>query len=327
MAQLDGPGQYATRRPDSCHAVSPTGLGDRQTRAELQHIGVTGRHVRNGRTLATDGAIESSASAVCRSLERCPKMPRSTAPKQARMTETTYIENFSAVPNDRYAQAQAAERGYWDSEGSELLIWQAQCRFYAGRYEWEKHRDLINPFRIDPGRPGNFQCSPEQFAGAVVLDVGCGPISQSLSLIHCATVHAVDPLIDHYRELQPFGWEYFRSAVASGAEELPFEDQSIDVVHCRNVLDHTRNADQVLSEIARVLRPGGRLLLNCDLRNQRGGGPGHPYNWCRKVLEQRVFAQFVPVRPATVVDVVHHRETTEQEHPIQVHWICHLRRG
>ena len=44
------------------------------------------------------------------------------------------------------------------------------------------------------------------------------------------------------------------------AEALPFQSASIDVVICRLVLPYTHNA-ATLSEISRVLRNGGALLL------------------------------------------------------------------
>lgn len=112
------------------------------------------------------------------------------------------------------------------------------------------------PFRIDPARPESFGLEPDEIAGRVVLDVGCGPISRALCLVHCAEVHAVDPLLDHYRRLQPFGWRSFASVHVCGAEAL------------------------ILLEISRVLRPEGSFLLYCDLR-ERGGGPAHPYRWDR----------------------------------------------
>ena len=42
---------------------------------------------------------------------------------------------------------------------------------------------------------------------------------------------------------------------------LPFHDETFDVVTCRLVLNHVRRADRILKEIARVLRPGGYLVL------------------------------------------------------------------
>lgn len=43
--------------------------------------------------------------------------------------------------------------------------------------------------------------------------------------------------------------------------EFPFPDGSFDSVLCNQVLEHVFNPDDFLGEIARVLKPGGKLLL------------------------------------------------------------------
>ena len=45
------------------------------------------------------------------------------------------------------------------------------------------------------------------------------------------------------------------------AEELPFEDNSFDLVTCQTVLMHLRDPGVVLREMTRVARPGGLLLV------------------------------------------------------------------
>jgi ubiquinone/menaquinone biosynthesis C-methylase UbiE len=49
--------------------------------------------------------------------------------------------------------------------------------------------------------------------------------------------------------------------VAADLSELPFADQSFDGVTCGYVLEHLPDAAAGLSELARVLRPRGRMLL------------------------------------------------------------------
>jgi SAM-dependent methyltransferase len=212
------------------------------------------------------------------------------------------VSDWSPVSQDRYLQAQDAERGYWNDQDRRTLELESSYHFYCGYYEWTKHHNLINPFCVRPSRPQNFQITADAMEGRAVLDVGCGPASASISLVHCATVHVLDPLLDFYRELQPFGWEYFSSASSAGAEELPFESESFDFVHCRNALDHTRDADRILREIARVLLPGGQLFLGCHVRSKRGGGPPHPYKWDVETLEARVLSDYTLVRPACLID-------------------------
>lgn len=44
-------------------------------------------------------------------------------------------------------------------------------------------------------------------------------------------------------------------------EPLPFEDGCFDLVLCAETIEHVRDIQTLLSEVRRVLRPGGRLAL------------------------------------------------------------------
>ena len=45
-------------------------------------------------------------------------------------------------------------------------------------------------------------------------------------------------------------------------EALPFEDASFDTILCTEVLEHTREPWRVMAEFARLLRPGGHVLIS-----------------------------------------------------------------
>lgn len=49
--------------------------------------------------------------------------------------------------------------------------------------------------------------------------------------------------------------------VVSFAAPLPFRDATFDAILCTSVLEHVDNAEYAVGEMARVLRPGGRLLI------------------------------------------------------------------
>lgn len=50
--------------------------------------------------------------------------------------------------------------------------------------------------------------------------------------------------------------------VEGSAEELPFEDASFDLVTVRHAPHHFRDVEKFLSEVVRILKPGGRFVMS-----------------------------------------------------------------
>jgi SAM-dependent methyltransferase len=117
--------------------------------------------------------------------------------------------------------------------------------------------------------PARGQASLEAVTGIKVdrvLDIGCGAGQELLPFI--AGQPAVGVGLDHSPSVGRVGTQLFakqrlrgRVAFVRGlAEALPCLSGSFDVIVCRLALPYTHNA-QALSEMARVLRPGGLILL------------------------------------------------------------------
>ena len=93
------------------------------------------------------------------------------------------------------------------------------------------------------------------------LDSGCGAGALAFALApFVGSVVGLDlsaELIAAGRELAPANCELS----VGDATALPFEYGSFDIVGCMRVLHHARRPELVVSELARVTRPGGRILL------------------------------------------------------------------
>jgi len=49
--------------------------------------------------------------------------------------------------------------------------------------------------------------------------------------------------------------------------EMPFADGEFDALLCASVLEHLTDLDRAMAEFARVVRPGGRVVLGFPVRN------------------------------------------------------------
>jgi len=59
-------------------------------------------------------------------------------------------------------------------------------------------------------------------------------------------------------------------------ESLHYEDESFDIVHCVNAIDHTQNAREALSELERICKKGGWVYLRHS-ENQKSRFGGHHF--------------------------------------------------
>ena len=132
---------------------------------------------------------------------------------------------------------------------------ETSCESFAG---------VANPFSLGALRPGER-----------VLDIGCGA---GMDTLVAAQMVGADGTVTGIDMTPAMVAKARRSVAATGlanvtivegsAEDLPFESASFDVVISNGVIDLIPDKDAVFSEIARVLRPGGRIQL-ADVTIQR----------------------------------------------------------
>ncbi len=119
-----------------------------------------------------------------------------------------------------------------------------------GRLSWmDRQIDWAGKEVLDLGCAGGFMAEALEDRGAKVT--GIDPAGQAIA---AARAHA-----------KRFGRD-IRYDVGVG-EALPYADGTFDAVVCVDVLEHVADLPRVLTETARVLRPGGLFLFDTINRN------------------------------------------------------------
>ncbi len=95
--------------------------------------------------------------------------------------------------------------------------------------------------------------------GGSVVDLGCGkgPTLEALA----ARLDPAARLVGVDAGKPELADERFEVVVADLNEPLPFTDEDFDAVVCQNVVECLLDPRAFLAEVARILRPGGHLLL------------------------------------------------------------------
>jgi ubiquinone/menaquinone biosynthesis C-methylase UbiE len=98
--------------------------------------------------------------------------------------------------------------------------------------------------------------------GEEVLEIGCGTGSDLLQFAkHGALATGID-LTTRHVELARKRVGDLAIVHEADARNLPLEDESFDYVYSHGVLHHTDEPEQVVREMFRVLRPGGRINVH-----------------------------------------------------------------
>ena len=181
--------------------------------------------------------------------------------------------------------------------------------------------------------------------GLRVLDFGCGPGTISVGLAGAVSPGEVNGI-----DMEESQIELARAAAAAGGHDnavfhvgdvtsLPFEDNFFDVAHCHAVLMHVPNTDATLSEVKRVLKPGGiiasreTVVASCfaepstdTLRsgwtvfgNLISANGGHP-QMGRELKSRLIEAGFTDVKASASFDVFSSSEDVAFLHGFIMDW-------
>lgn len=123
--------------------------------------------------------------------------------------------------------------------------------------EIEDHRYSSHPWILDSINSFDLQ-------GKKVLEIGCGMGTDHLSLARKdGIMHGLDLIPRHLeitrKRLSLYG--YKSRLILGDAEFLPYPTHSLDFVYSFGVLQHSPDTEKAVSEIHRVLKPGGKCFI------------------------------------------------------------------
>jgi SAM-dependent methyltransferase len=138
--------------------------------------------------------------------------------------------------------------------------------------------DALRGEMVEAEHLGRYHWAAAAAAGRSVLDVGCGTgygtaVMAAAGAARCTGVDVAEEAVAQARErFGADGVEFVRG----DATALPFGDAEFDLVTCFEVIEHVGEQRAVIAELARVLRPGGVMLISSPNRDRYP--PGNPFH-------------------------------------------------
>jgi 2-polyprenyl-6-hydroxyphenyl methylase/3-demethylubiquinone-9 3-methyltransferase len=154
-------------------------------------------------------------------------------------------ETYKRIDNDFY---NAESNTWWEPENVLYLL-----------------KTSVNPVRVEYARRKLFDELKIGSAGKKALEVGCGGgiLCEEIARMGFDTT-GVDPsehsleIARNHAKVSKLDINYEKGT----GEALPYKDASFDVVFCCDVLEHVRHLSKAISEISRVLKPGGVFVFD-----------------------------------------------------------------
>jgi len=145
--------------------------------------------------------------------------------------------------------------------GSNFIQYEADRKFYQNydefRYRTEGHilgeLDLID------------------FVGKRVLEIGLGQGADSMQIIKRGAIYygidLTEESIKRLKERFRLFEQPYKEVVKANAQHIPYEDNFFDIVYSHGVIHHSPEIEKIVSEIYRVLKPGGKVVVMLYHRN------------------------------------------------------------
>jgi ubiquinone/menaquinone biosynthesis C-methylase UbiE len=142
-----------------------------------------------------------------------------------------------------------------------------------GYARWSTTYDSVRNPLVDAEQPAVWELLESAPSGRA-LDAACGTGRHARRLVELG--HEVTG-VDQTEEMLALARDHVPEAqfIHADLAELPLEDDSFDLAVCALALEHFSDLGRPIAELARVLRPGGRLILSESHPTLRavGGAP------------------------------------------------------
>ena len=176
----------------------------------------------------------------------------------------TLAEVDALLGTDRYARHAQSNRAFLEKHAAALRVYKFHwgldpLKFWSRRWEYPFAAQKVEDYLADCG------------VGATVLDAGSGVTYfpyylcdrlPNAKVVCCDNDGSYPPI---FEAINANVGHRRVSFVEAALQNLPMADDSLDAICCISVLEHTANYGQIVDEFARVLRPGGLLVLTFDL--------------------------------------------------------------
>ena len=111
----------------------------------------------------------------------------------------------------------------------------------------------------------------------VVVEIGCGPTGGLLKFMKARLLIGIEPLANRFLEK---GFENIANSdilfLNSFGEHIPLVNDFADVVCCIHSLGHVQRPQQILLEVDRILKEGGRVFILEIMRKSEEVTRDHP---------------------------------------------------
>jgi phosphatidylethanolamine/phosphatidyl-N-methylethanolamine N-methyltransferase len=158
---------------------------------------------------------------------------------------------------------------YKPAHDRDTLDQQTLNRAYA---RWAPIYDIVFGGVFDRGRKASIEAAEQ--VGGRILDVGIGTGISLLDFAPGNQIVGVDisePMLRRARQrVVEAGLKNVAGLAVMDAERLGFADAYFDVVVAQYVITAVPNPDAVLTEFARVTKPGGEIILVNHIGAERG---------------------------------------------------------
>lgn len=194
--------------------------------------------------------------------------------------------------------------GGWNSKE----MTDATNKWLIQKHGFKTYLETIRGFQlIAPRAPSDLEghIVARYVRGEKIIELGCGAtktVPQAIGIDVAAKGDACPNLI---------GEKSVADIVADVSKPLPIEDESVDTVIARHILEHMVDPVEVLQHWAKILKPGGRLIVavpNEDIRRTIPLNPEHKHGFTptslRNLAELCGFKMMVAEDPGNGISFV-----------------------